>query len=269
VIANPTTTTTYSISIPLSGCPNSGQIIVNVNPLNFIGISRSQYVCIGDSILLIATGGENYSWSPASGLSATTGDTVLDIPVANVTYTVFGSDSIGCSAQASDTITLKYGPNKPTITRQGNVLTSSATQSNQWTLNGPDIQGAINRMYTVTQVGCYSVIASNIVNGCSTTSDTMCISTLSGINQLSAISNQLSIYPNPFNNQIFIKINSSAEDVKDWTMQLTDVLGRTLYSMPSLNYNNEIDLSNLSGGVYFITVINKTGRTAVPVVKQN
>jgi len=50
---------------------------------------------------------------------------------------------------------------------------------------------------------------------------------------------------------------------------LTDVLGRTLYTEPSLNYSNEIDLSNLPCGVYFIIVTGNTARAVLPVVKQN
>jgi len=85
---------------------------------------------------------------------------------------------------------------------------------------------------------------------------------------LLAISDQLSVYPNPFNNYITVKINSSAQHVNEWSLQLTDVLGRTLYTEPSLNYSNEIDLSQLAGGIYFITVSNKTGKDVVKVVKE-
>ncbi len=85
-------------------------------------------------------------------------------------------------------------------------------------------------------------------------------------------SGQLTVYPNPFTNDVFIKINSSA-DISDWSLRITDVLGRTLFTKPPLNPRQpagtfEMDLSNLSSGVYFITVINKTGRIMVAVVKQ-
>jgi hypothetical protein len=112
------------------------------------------------------------------------------------------------------------------------------------------------------------VVVTNEVNGCSTSSDSANIK-LAAIDQLSAIGNQLSIYPNPFNNDLVIKINSSAGNVSGWNLQLADVLGRIVYSMSALNYSNEIDVSNLTGGMYFITVINKTERAVFPVIKQN
>jgi hypothetical protein len=116
------------------------------------------------------------------------------------------------------------------------------------------------------------------VNGCSTTSDTTNITSLTGVKQLTANSGQLTVYPNPFTNEVFAKINSSAEDVKDWSLQITDVLGRTVYIMSPLNLppilseympgTFNIDLANLPDGVYFIAVINQAGRVVVPVVKE-
>jgi len=47
------------------------------------------------------------------------------------------------------------------------------------------------------------------------------------------------------------------------------VLGRTLYSEPSLNYSNDIDLSNLPNGIYFISVTGQNAKAVFPVVKQN
>jgi hypothetical protein len=96
----------------------------------------------------------------------------------------------------------------------------------------------------------------------------MNIDSLTGVNQLSAINEQLSVYPNPFSDEIFVTVNSSAEDVKDWNLQITDVLGRTVCTKASLNYNNVLDLSKTPSGVYFITVTSKNGRAVFPVIRQ-
>ncbi len=92
---------------------------------------------------------------------------------------------------------------------------------------------------------------------------------MAGINQITIIENQLTVYPNPTNNQIIVKINSSSTDLTGWNLKLIDILGRTIYSMPSLNYSNVINLETLPAAMYFITVTNNTGRTVVPVVKVN
>ena len=272
VIANPTILTVYTVTgTNTGGCGVSGTDTVKVNlaPPFYINPGSST-VCDGSpTTLTVSPNGSNYVWSPSAGLSTTTGNvTVVLDPTVNVTYTVTGLDSLGCAVTCSDTLTVIAAPNKPTITisANGDTLTSSAGSYNQWYFNGQAISGQTGNKLIITghARGYYTVTVVNPANGCTTTSDST-----TSVNQVSIISDQLLIYPNPFNTNIFVKIKSSASNVNEWSLQLTDVLGRTLFTKPSLNYNNEIDLSNLSGGVYFITVINKTARAVFPVVKQN
>ncbi len=261
---------TYSLVVVANGNPS--------NPVSFTvpGVSitpSSPSFCSGSSVSLIATGTTTYAWSPSTGLTSTSGSSVLANPTATTTYTVTGTNSSGCSV--SNTVTVTVNPN-PTITVSDDTTISSG-QSAQlnaisngsvtWSpATGLSCTNCSNPVATPSTTTTYTATATE---GSCEVSDTVIVTvTTAGIKQLSAISDQISVYPNPFNNDVFIKISSSVIDVKDWTMQLNDVLGRTLYSMSSLNYTNEIDLTDLVSGVYFITVINKTGRAVVPVVKQ-
>jgi hypothetical protein len=268
---NPSTTTTYYVTASNGYCGGEDSVVVIVNSvLPLIIQPKDTSICDGLSVTLsVPVSGSDYSWSPALTLSSSMGDSVIATPSGTTTYSVTGKNSLGCQVSGFDTVIVKQGVNKPTITDTDNVLTSSATQSNQWYVNATEIKGATQKTYTATDTGCYWTIATNLVNGCSTISDTICITSLSGIYPLLINPGQLSIYPNPTGGEIFISISSSVADVKDWNLQITDVLGRTVYTIKTaLNYSNDIDLSNLPGGVYFITVINKIGRTVMPVVKQ-
>jgi hypothetical protein len=270
VVASPSITTTYSVSGSNSGgCSSSGTDIVSVGPappFNFTSAS-SPSTCAGKGIILtVPTSGSGYEWNPSGTVYPDTGNTVTATPLEQTTYTVTGRDSLGCLVTAYDTVYITKGVNKPTITDTDNVLTSSATQSNQWYVNGNKINNATGRIYNATATGCYWTVATNLANGCSSISDTICVT---GINRLSINPNLLSIYPNPTGGELFVNISPSVADVKDWNLQITDVLGRTVYNRLSLNYSNEIDLSNLPGGVYFITIINNSARAVYPVVKQN
>lgn len=58
-------------------------------------------ICIGGSTGISATGGLSYSWSPPTGLSATTGSNVVASPTVSTTYTVTGTDANNCSNTAA------------------------------------------------------------------------------------------------------------------------------------------------------------------------
>ncbi len=60
-------------------------------------VSPSQRICKGDSVTLTVSGGNSYSWSPATGLSNTSGATVVAHPVTTTVYTVTSSDTSNCT----------------------------------------------------------------------------------------------------------------------------------------------------------------------------
>jgi len=65
-------------------------------------VSNPSPLCVGGSALLTAGGASTYVWSPATGLSATTGATVKASPSVTTTYTVTGT-----TAGQSDTKQIK------------------------------------------------------------------------------------------------------------------------------------------------------------------
>ena len=86
-------------------------------PLSFFGTAEiscsaftpitvnSPAICLGASATLTANGGSSYTWSPATGLSATTGATVIATPAASTTYTVNGTGPCG-EGNAVSTVTV-------------------------------------------------------------------------------------------------------------------------------------------------------------------
>ncbi len=271
VIATPTVTTVYSVTgINSSGCTTTETDTVKVGPTPpFTILPLDTTLCNGQkTTLYVRDTGTGFIWSPAFGLDATAGDSVVASPTTTTTYTISGIDSVGCASTGADVVTIIPSPNKPIFSQNGNVLTSSSEYDNQWYRNDTLLVGDTSQNLIITIGGEYRVTVTNEANGCSTSSDSMNIKT-TGINQLSAISSQLSVYPNPFSSDLFIKINSRAGDINDWSLQVTDVLGQTVYSKQVLNYDNDINLSNLPGGMYFITVVNKTNREVFSGIKLN
>ena len=140
-----TVTTYYVVGV---GCSVSGmgtqtiQFTVAVNPLPPVTVNpTSATYCVGGPGLALSAGGAStYSWSPSTGLSATTGANVTATPTASITYTVTGTDGLGCSATASSTVTVGYSPigatasaNPTSVCFGGNSqLTATATSGAPW-----------------------------------------------------------------------------------------------------------------------------------------
>jgi hypothetical protein len=67
----------------------------------------------------------------------------------------------------------------------------------------------------------------------------------SGDHEVNGLS--FSVYPNPFTNQI--KIQSS---LPNYSIEVFNILGNRVYQMDNQQENSEIDLGNLSPGIYFL-----------------
>jgi gliding motility-associated-like protein len=67
-------------------------------------------VCKGAKASLAASGATNYSWSPSTGLSSTSGSTVVFSGLSSSTYTVTGSNAPGCSNTALVNVTVRPAP---------------------------------------------------------------------------------------------------------------------------------------------------------------
>ncbi len=101
VTAGPAATTSYTITgTDVNGCFSSGTSTVTVNPLPIVNVT-SGIICIGNSTTLTANGATTYSWTPPTGLSATTGASVMANPNATTSYSVIGTDLNGCNDTAN------------------------------------------------------------------------------------------------------------------------------------------------------------------------
>ncbi len=117
LVVTPSVTTTYTlIGVNASGCKNTANTTVTVNPTPTVSVNSStNVVCSGTSATLTLNGALNYLTLP----NAQTGSVVVISPTVNTTYTITGVNSFGCT----DTETINIGiATGPTIT-----ATSSAT----------------------------------------------------------------------------------------------------------------------------------------------
>lgn len=107
-VANPDSTTTYTVVVTDSnGCVNAISTTLTVHPLPIPMVSSAnKFLCNGQSVQLNATGGVNYSWSPATWLNNVNIPNPVSTPPLSAAYTVTVTDHNGCRNQASISVTV-------------------------------------------------------------------------------------------------------------------------------------------------------------------
>lgn len=122
VTASPSSTITYTVlGKTLAGCSNTATATVTVNPLPLVGVSPNVILCVGDSATLTGSLASTYTWSPATGLSATTGEVVKASPLTTTTYTVTGETS-GCPGSPTKQVTVTVNDIPVVVVTKDTVL---------------------------------------------------------------------------------------------------------------------------------------------------
>lgn len=75
--------------------------------------------------------------------------------------------------------------------------------------------------------------------------------------------NSITIYPNPTNNVLNISFSPQSSPV---TVQLCDITGRIIKTLSLQNNNNQIDISDLRNGIYFITMTGQDFTTSRKII---
>lgn len=98
--------TYYTQIISQGGCTVTDSTVVKIIGPNVI-VSADASICYGQAVRLHASGGQNYLWTPASGLSNEHSPDPLASPVTATKYTVRVADESGCTASASVVVSLR------------------------------------------------------------------------------------------------------------------------------------------------------------------
>lgn len=165
VAANPTVTTTYTVSGTTGACTGSTSITISVTPTPTMVASGSPTVCSGSPTTLSVTGATNYTWMPGS----LTGSTVTVSPTVTTNYTITGANGI-CTSTTNILLTVIPIPTitasaSPTIICQGGTSTLTANGAITYTWQPGNLSG---NTVTVSPLATtiYTVSGKNIL-GCS------------------------------------------------------------------------------------------------------
>lgn len=248
---SPVNNSTYSVSgTSTAGCTSTSVAIstVNVLPLPIVSITStlSTPICNSNTTTLNCNGANSYLWSN----TATT--TVISIsPSVNTTYSVTGTDAAGCTNTAVQTVSVFPISNlsvgiSPNIICNGQTATLSVGGATSYAWSNGGVGSLITDSPTVTT--SYTVSGIDIY-GCNNSAViTLSVTDCTTLSKNQSNERNIAIYPNPTNGSIFVNVQTNS------TLQTFDLLGSLVISKEIVQGKNEIDLSSLAKGIYFVRV---------------
>ncbi len=255
---SPSSNTTYQASCKVGGCEstrvNTGLITVNALPVP--APSSNSPVCSGNTLNLSSAASTSYLWAgPNTFTSSLRNPSITSVTTAaNGIYTITQTNSFGCTASATLSVTINQTPtatigsNSPICSGSSLNLTSSGGDTYSW--SGPNsftssLQNPSIANTTVAATGTYIVTVTS--NGCTATNSVV-------------VTVNASPTPNP---------NSNSPVCSGNTLNLSSVTGMTTYAWSGPNsFTSSIQSPSISnvttveGGIYTVTVTNSNGCSA-------
>jgi hypothetical protein len=264
VWATPATTTIYTlIAADANGCYTTVSRTVTVlsTPTPTLTVN-SPSICASNTVTINASGYTTYTWSPASGLSATSGSSVVASPTTTSTYTLLAVSG-ACKTAAKPKVTVvttNVSVSSPTTCANGTVTLVAggpAPINYVWSpatglsaTSGSSVSATVSSTPSTTVH--YTVTGTNTGSGCSGTAiSTITVGTcFAGIAEVSN-PNQVEMYPNPSSGLVNITMNELDAGT---VLTVTDMIGKEVFKTPLHDASLSLDLSGLQEGMYIITI---------------
>jgi gliding motility-associated-like protein len=257
----------YTISLKdASACTTN--TIVTLAPSSIPTITVNSFsICAGQSNTLIANGGTSYTWSPATGLSSTSGSVVVASPTINTTYNVVGS--IGsCTNSAVSSITVVANPtisvsSQTTCSGTSATLTASGAATYTWS-NASTLSSANGTSVIATPLA--STVYTIIGSASTCTSSTTASVTISSGLILSVTPSSATICPGASTT-----LTASGASTYTWTnaVTLSSANGTSVNATPSSTQTYTVNGSNANGCVGSTTVTIVVASTPTVLTSAN
>ncbi len=268
VVVAPQVTTTYKVVGKIAaGCEDTGEFTVYVLPPVHVSVSGTSKVCKGESTRLIANGASKYQWSPASGLSETTNDTVVAKPDKTTRYRIIGTSHPGCAdtvyfdVVVNDTPNLSFTPSLPVVKKGQQVsVTVSGAKTYQWfPATGLNISTGATVLASPLVTTTYEVTGTDSL-GCSGRKSVTITVDNTGV--ITHVSEQPMIYPNPTRGEVHLKIHADAE-LKVYTVNGALACRRNVPAGET-----SFDAAELSPGMYLFIIQDAAEQYRFKVIRQ-
>jgi hypothetical protein len=259
--ANPSMSTLYTVTVldTITSCSNTDDVQVDVTGGPSAIVSNDTIICAGDSVTISASGGTGYLWS-----NGYTTQSFTVSPTQTTVYTVIVSDTSACTATDSVVVTVNrphvfLGPDLTVVDTSSVILDAGYGYADyQWS-TGDVTQSIIVEPYINAQLGIntYSVTVMDVY-GCYA-ADTINIDYVLSVGDISK-DVSLGIYPNPTKGKFNIVIEGTIH--QNFSLDIMNLEGRVvkhqkIYVNQAI-FNQQIDLSSFSKGVYLVRLMNES-----------
>lgn len=163
---SPATSTTYTVTAILpGGCSYVGSHQVNVRAVPNVTINGPSEICVGEPVVLTATGAANYRWE-----NGQTGSMITVYPTTTTLYEVTAVNNYGCETKQTHLVTVHNIPNVyimgDSVICEGSSAIITAVGGDHYLWNNGGVTNTITVSPVVTTT--YNVILTTS-QGCDTT----------------------------------------------------------------------------------------------------
>ena len=278
------TTATYWLQISAAGCTAFDTINVTFNPcsINASFLTVDPTICPGTctDFTNSSVNAASYQWFfPGANPSVST-----DVNPSIICYNTPGTYDVTLIATngnlvdtlvISNCITVYPFPAAQGITQNGDTLTAiQGAVSYQWYHDGILIPGATDYFYVAQFGGNFNVVCTD-ANGCEV--EAVIFDVIAGLTPALSEGEGVHLYPNPVNSKFTIhkaqvtSKTASQEVLRTEEISIYNMQGECI-SVLRLNYPDsklpmEIDVSSLSGGMYWVELITSEKTLRVKFIK--
>ncbi len=260
---SPAATTSYTVMGTSNGCTGMAMQTVSVNAAPSLSIAGTAAICAGSSTTLTASGATSYSWSngPATAANAVS-------PAATTSYTVMGTAN-GCTGMAMQTVSVNALPSvsltasSTTVCINTSTITLAGTPAGG-TYTGTNVAGNVFTPGAIAGTFNPTYAFTNTVTGCSNTATaSIIVSGCVGLAANAVNATEFTAYPNPTNGVFTLTFANGLEK----TVTVTDVTGKVVFTTVSKQTQLEINLNELTNGIYTVKVQGNQSVNVLKVVK--
>ena len=228
-------------------------------------ISGNATVCQGESAATYSvppiTSATAYVWTiPAGAIILSGANTniirvLYSVTASSGNVNVYGSNICGeGNISGNYPVTVNEIPSTPEITILGDLLQSSASEGNQWYLNGSAIPGATRQEYHVTQDGRYWSVVT--IGGCHSDTSNNIDVLLTGTKEMEE--SVFQVYPVPNDGQFTVRF--SDPDKSNLKIQVYNNLGIVVFEKNKIQWDVNsaylVDLGSVPAGTYAVILQN-------------